>query len=97
MANTFKDYVSSYIIIMIIPIRCMTCGHVLADKWEYYVRECQKREQAEKAEEKKTPTNKDDKYFDGKIFTKEILDELGLYKQCCRRHMLGHVDLIETI
>lgn len=21
---------------MIIPIRCMTCGKVLADKWEYY-------------------------------------------------------------
>lgn len=81
---------------MIIPIRCMTCGHVLADKWEYYVKKCQ--EADEKETDPKTPSkNEASKYFDGKVFTKKILDDLGLYKQCCRRHMLGHVDLIETI
>jgi DNA-directed RNA polymerase subunit N (RpoN/RPB10) len=25
---------------MIIPVRCFTCGKVLADKWEAYVRRC---------------------------------------------------------
>ena len=25
---------------MIIPVRCMACGKVLADKWEAYVRRC---------------------------------------------------------
>ena len=27
----------------------------------------------------------------------DLLDELGINKLCCRRHMLGHVDLIKTI
>lgn len=27
---------------MIIPVRCVTCGKVLADKYEYYRRECEK-------------------------------------------------------
>jgi DNA-directed RNA polymerase subunit N (RpoN/RPB10) len=33
---------------MIIPVRCFTCGRVLADKWEYWMRECAKRSAAEK-------------------------------------------------
>ena len=71
----------------------MTCGHVLADKWEYYEKKCQ---EALEEDSKKSLGKKVDKYFDG-VFTKKILDDMGLYKQCCRRHMLGHVDLIETI
>lgn len=27
----------------------------------------------------------------------EILDEMGLTRLCCRRHMLSHVDLIDVI
>ena len=27
---------------MIIPIKCFTCGAVLANKWNYYVREVRK-------------------------------------------------------
>lgn len=67
---------------MIIPIRCFTCGKVLADKWEYYKK---------KVEELKKQSKEDNPP------TKEILDELGLDKYCCRRIMLGHVDLIDEI
>ena len=28
---------------MIIPVRCFTCGKVLANKYRYYVREVQKK------------------------------------------------------
>ncbi len=70
---------------MIIPIRCFTCNHVLADKWEYYKREIA-------ALEKKEPS----KMFDT-VQTKEILDKLKLHKYCCRRVFLGHVDLIDEI
>ena len=72
---------------MIIPIRCMTCGKVLADKWEYYVRRCKEVEK----DGEKAPKHFDD-HPKGKV-----LDELGLKKMCCRRSMLGHVELIETI
>ena len=27
----------------------------------------------------------------------KILNDLGITKMCCRRHMLGHVDLIDKI
>jgi DNA-directed RNA polymerase subunit N (RpoN/RPB10) len=27
----------------------------------------------------------------------KILDELGLVKMCCRRHLLTHIDMIEII
>ena len=30
-------------------------------------------------------------------FQGKLLDELGLHKMCCRRHMLGHVDLVDVI
>jgi DNA-directed RNA polymerase subunit N (RpoN/RPB10) len=77
---------------MIIPIRCFTCGKVLADKWIYYERKCKELENKEV--DKKTEESA--KYFE-KGFKKEILDELGLNRYCCRRHMLAHVDLIDTL
>lgn len=70
---------------MIIPVRCMTCGKVLADKWEYY------KSKIQQLEKKKTHKN-----FDT-IQTKEVLDEIGLTRYCCRRVFLGHVDLIDEI
>jgi DNA-directed RNA polymerase subunit N (RpoN/RPB10) len=73
---------------MIIPIRCVTCGKVLADKWEYYVRKCK--------EQKDNETTMKEKFFFDQ-YTKEILDDLGLEKYCCRRHMIGHVDIIDHL
>ena len=77
---------------MIIPIRCMTCGKVLADKWEYYKQTC---EEMKKNDEKKSEDTQP-KYF-VEPFTKEVLDKLGLDRYCCRRHMLGHVDIIDNL
>ena len=73
-------------------MRCMTCGKVLADKWEYYVKRCNELK-AEKGKSKEAQTPR---YFE-KNTTGQVLDELELTKMCCRRHFLGHVDLIETI
>ena len=75
---------------MIIPIRCVTCGKVIADKWEYYKKEVSKLQNTKHED----PTL--NKYFT-EPFTKDILDKLGLDKYCCRRHMLGHVDIIDNM
>ena len=79
---------------MIIPIRCFTCGKVLADKWREFERRC-------KAADEESPsdnlTQTDIPVNFGKKFRGKILDELKLDKICCRRHMLGHVDMIQTI
>ena len=86
---------------MIIPVRCFTCGKVLADKWNYYntkQKELQKSVNVENMtiEDITVDSSKENLYFDENK-TKEILDKLGLNKMCCRRHMLGHVELIDLI
>lgn len=75
---------------MLLPVRCFTCGHVIADKWEYYSKKI------EEAKKMKPDDENDELAFYDKHHGK-ILDELGLTKLCCRRHMLGHVELIEMI
>ena len=85
---------------MIIPVRCFTCHKVLGDKWEYYNREVKKQEDIEKNKKYSVDDirveNKQDTFFlDG--YKGKILDKLEISKMCCRRHMLGHVDLIDFI
>ena len=36
-------------------------------------------------------------YIDHLICVREALDKLGLHRYCCRRMVLTHVDLIETL
>lgn len=82
---------------MLIPVRCFTCGEILANKWEYYHKKVKELEKAiEKKKGEDYEVDKKYKNFDT-IKTKEILDELGLEAMCCRRHMLGNVDLYEII
>jgi len=81
---------------MIIPIKCFTCGMVIANKYRFYVEEVRKKKLAKGC-------NKDSINFDKVIYlTKEfhektpegeVLDELNMKKMCCRRHFLTHVDI----
>jgi len=76
---------------MIIPIKCFTCGKVLADKYRFYEKEVRKIKMNEKLEINKVIYLTDenvDKTPEG-----IILDKLKLKKYCCRRHMLTHVDI----
>jgi DNA-directed RNA polymerase subunit N (RpoN/RPB10) len=76
---------------MIIPIKCFTCGTVIADKYRYYCEEVRKRKMTRDLHVEKviylTPE------FSQKTPEGEVLDELNLKKMCCRRHMLTHVDI----
>ena len=79
---------------MIIPVRCMNCGNVLADKWRGYqkmVAEFRKQDGGQTGilylDTKSLPVTAE----------KMALDRLGLQRLCCRKHMLTHVDLIEKI
>ena len=77
---------------MIIPIRCMNCGMVLADKWLFY----KKRVAQLRGKADPQPI-----YMDGTSVPKtaelQVLEELQLTRYCCRKHMLTHVDLIDKI
>lgn len=76
---------------MIIPIKCFTCGFVLADKYRYFqdkVRQ-EKLKNGIQVDKVIYLTNKNmDKTSEG-----VILDKLGIVDPCCRRHMLTHVDV----
>jgi DNA-directed RNA polymerase subunit N (RpoN/RPB10) len=99
---------------MLIPIKCFTCGNLLADKYRWYLRRVRQLKLANAAaassgsestgaaaaaaadvavDESKvryfTPKMK------GRAKTEEgqVLDELHMKLQCCRRHMLTHVDI----
>jgi len=76
---------------MIIPIKCFTCGDVLADKYRYYLEQV-------KSKKMKRGIQSDTVLYLTKENTSktpegEVLDELKLNKMCCRRHMLTHVDI----
>jgi DNA-directed RNA polymerase subunit N (RpoN/RPB10) len=76
---------------MIIPIKCFTCGGVLADKYLYYqnkVREMKLNNGVEINKVIYLTKNNMEKTAEGRI-----LDDLKLNKPCCRRHMLTHVDI----
>lgn len=76
---------------MIIPIKCFTCGNVLADKYRYYLQEVRKKKIEQGLDTERviyfTKTNMQ------KTPEGEVLDKLKLTNVCCRRHMLTHVDI----
>jgi|UniRef100_A0A6C0EUA6 DNA-directed RNA polymerase subunit N (RpoN/RPB10) len=76
---------------MIIPIKCFSCGNVIADKYRYYVEEVRKRKLARDMDVDKVLYLT--KEFNEKTPEGEVMDELGLKKMCCRRHLLTHVDI----
>lgn len=82
---------------MIIPVRCFTCAKVLADKWDYYVRRCKElEEEMSKSQEDNKKIELNQQHYD-KVVRQTVFEELGLDRICCRRMMLGHVDLIDII
>jgi hypothetical protein len=76
---------------MIIPIKCFTCGNVLADKYRFYLEEVRKLKEQKNQDTDRvvylTTTNME------KTPEGIVLDDLGLKNVCCRRHMLTHVDI----
>ena len=76
---------------MIIPIRCFTCGKILGDKWRKY------REEVEKnGGHQDTIIDINSKTIKETLEGK-AMDKLNIKRYCCRRIMLGHVDLMKDI
>ena len=59
---------------MLIPVRCWSCGKVIAHVYEQYKQAVSDGEDPQKA-----------------------LYDVGLERYCCRRMLVGHVDLIDDI
>ena len=81
---------------MIIPIKCFTCGMVIADKYRFYLAEVRKKKLAKRGNDMSIDVDKVlylTKEFHEKTAEGEVLDELNMKKMCCRRHFLTHVDI----
>lgn len=76
---------------MIIPVKCFTCGNVLANKYRYYQKEVRL------LKNEKNASNVSVIYLTKENTKKtaegQVLDKLKLTKICCRRHMLTQVDI----
>ena len=76
---------------MLVPVKCFTCGKVIGDKYNYYLKEIIQR----KGEA--NYNNEDIQYLDetrmDKTVEGEILDQLKMTDMCCRRHFLTHVNI----
>lgn len=68
---------------MIIPVRCFSCGKVIGSLYEEYKKRYDEHKKAVDAGEKPKET------------PKQILDDLGVDRYCCRRMILSHVDLVK--
>lgn len=60
--------------IMMVPVRCFTCGNVIGEHYEEYKERTEDGEDAE-----------------------EVLDDLGIKRYCCRRMIVTHRDLVDTV
>ena len=76
---------------MIIPIKCVTCGNVLANKYRYYLNQVRSAKLAKGIQVDTVM------YLNAKNAEKTVegtvLDQMQIRNVCCRRHMLTHVDM----
>ena len=81
---------------MIIPIKCFTCGGILADKYRFYQEQVRQKKLSQEKKDKNVRVEKI-VYLTKETIDKTpegiVLDDLGLTNVCCRRHMLTHVDI----
>ncbi|WP_337860342.1 DNA-directed RNA polymerase subunit N [Ferroplasma sp.] len=69
---------------MIIPVRCFSCGKVVASDYVRFVEESKKI----RKDTSHDPTGKE---------KSEILDNLGVDRYCCRRMILSNADLLDEV
>jgi len=93
---------------MIIPVKCVTCGHVLGNKYRAYLERVRQEklrrgDAIEKVmyfthqyieDQKKRTTLAPHSTTLEKTVEALVLDELHLFHVCCRRTMLTHVDIV---
>ena len=86
---------------MLIPPRCFTCGEIIADKWEPFIKTIN--EKKGKSNENLKDNDLDIQYINvnDKVIKKsiegQVLDDMGLHKYCCRLPFLSNVHLITSI
>ena len=114
---------------MIIPIRCMTCGNILASKYltykklltsdklilkdgilyssddseytkeegEQFTLETRKQYITDYMENLNKKINEKDDIILKKPIESMIMKQVGVTRYCCKRHLIGHVDILNIL
>ena len=94
---------------MIIPIRCFTCGNVIASKYKKYKELlAQKKNQVDSGKiendwmiNKNLNIKKEHILVTHNVIENNIynlsMEEAGVRRYCCKRHILGHVEILTLI
>jgi DNA-directed RNA polymerase I, II, and III subunit RPABC5 len=80
---------------MIIPVRCMTCGSMIGSKYlryQQYINEL-----SGTTMNKHNYITQDVSDLLNDTVEKLALDNVGLTRYCCRRHLLTHTDTIDLL
>ena len=80
-------------LLMIIPIRCMTCGNMIASKWKKY----QETLSSVKVTARSNLITNDIEDLKDETAEFKALNEVGVVRYCCRRHLLAHTDIIDIL
>ena len=80
---------------MIIPVRCFTCGKIIANRWELYLTK------KNNYSIDKNNTNIDIEMINSGEYSEtpesKALNECGITRICCRRMFLSHCELFNDI
>jgi DNA-directed RNA polymerase subunit N (RpoN/RPB10) len=79
---------------MIIPVRCLSCGKVISDVYDYFKEEVAKRKEKLNLDTSDLTTINLNKDEIKKTIEGEVLDELGIIKDCCRLCIMTHIDFV---
>jgi DNA-directed RNA polymerase subunit N (RpoN/RPB10) len=81
---------------MIIPVRCYSCGKILANKYDYFQNELNRKKLAMNTTEDPLIINVNAADVK-KTIAGELMDELGLTRICCRKVLLTSINIIDEI
>lgn len=76
-------------------MRCFSCGKVIGDKWEDYVKLL--RDDVTEGCVSLARLLVNWELIWSTLLRRDAMDQLGLKRYCCRRMVLTHVDLIEKL
>lgn len=79
---------------MLIPPRCFTCGQILGSKFQKYKKELKKLQKEHSDLEGQT-MYMHHQHTD--VYSKELIEKLGIHKYCCKAHILGQLELLRKL
>ena len=80
---------------MIIPIRCFTCNNIIGSKWNKYLQLISEKniDMTDNIMNINQDTNSMETLHDNS----DIFEKLNVSRYCCKRHLLGHVDILHKL